>query len=190
MPLNVDNFAARIATMGLASPNKFEVDISFPNIVGIGEILNLMCETASIAGRTVQSMLDIQYGIRREIAYGAPQYTPLSLTFLCSESMQEKKLLDQWNNFIVDAVRPQGAFNVAYYDDYAKNCSLKVTSLAQDGVTENFSITYKEVYPKSVQSIQLNHSTQNTVLRVNAEMQYAFFETDDIRPSTSQPIFT
>ena len=57
----------------------------------IGEILNLMCETATITGRTVQSMLDIQYGIRREIAYGAPQYTPLSLTFLCSESMQEKK---------------------------------------------------------------------------------------------------
>ena len=84
MPLDVENFTARISTMGLASPNKFEVDISFPNIVGIGEILNLMCETATIAGRTVQSMLDIQYGIRREIAYGAPQYTPLSLTFLCS----------------------------------------------------------------------------------------------------------
>ena len=94
MPLNVDNFTARIATMGLASPNKFEVDITYHQIVGVGEVLNIMCETATIAGRTVQSMLDIQYGIRREIAYGAPQYTPLSLTFLCSESMQEKKTLD------------------------------------------------------------------------------------------------
>ena len=41
-------------------------------------------------------------------------------------------------------------------------------------------MTYKEVYPKSVQSVQLNHSTQNTVLRVNAEFQYAFFESDDL----------
>ena len=63
-------------------------------------------------------------------------------------------------------------------------------SLAQDGVTENFSITYKEVYPKSVQSIQLNHSTQNTVLRVTAEMQYAYFETDDIFPSSAQDAYT
>ena len=37
---------------------------------------------------------------------------------------------------------------------------------------------------------QLNHSTQNTVLRVSAEMQYAFFETDDIKRKTSQPTFT
>ena len=71
-------------------------------------------------------------------------------------------------------------FDVAYYDPYAKFCSLTVTSLKPDGVTKAFSITYKEVYPKSVQSIQLNHSTQNTVLRVNAEMQYAYFETEDI----------
>ena len=85
--------------------------------------------------------------------------------------------MDQWNNLIVDSTN---GFDVAYYDTYAKNCSLNVTSLKPDGVTKAFTITYREVYPKSIQSIQLNHSTQNTTLRVNAEMQYAYFETDDI----------
>ena len=60
---------------------------------------------------------------------------------------------------------------------------IKSNLLKPDG-KKCISITYKEVYPKSVQSVQLNHSTQNTVLRVNAEMQYAFFETDDIRATT------
>ena len=183
----ISEFAGKLSTFGLASPNKFKVQ--FDNIpIGINDRqLDFMCEQVDIAGRSVQSIMNLEYGIRREVAYNAPAYNPLNLTFICTGELKEKRLLDQWNNLIVDSTR---GFDVAYYDTYAKNCSLKVTSLAQDGVTENFSIVYKEVYPKSVQSIQLNHSTQNTVLRVNAEMQYAFFETDDIRPSTSQPIFT
>ena len=183
----ISEFAGKLSTFGLASPNKFKVQ--FDNIpIGINDRqLDFMCEQVDIAGRSVQSIMNLEYGIRREIAYNGPAYNPLNLTFICTGELKEKRLLDQWNNLIVDSTR---GFDVAYYDTYAKNCSLKVTSLAQDGVTENFSIVYKEVYPKSVQSIQLNHSTQNTVLRVNAEMQYAFFETDDIRPSTSQAIFT
>ena len=183
----ISEFAGKLSTFGLASPNKFKVQ--FDNIpIGINDRqLDFMCEQVDIAGRSVQSIMNLEYGIRREVAYNAPAYNPLNLTFICTGELKEKRLLDQWNNLIVDSTQ---GFDVAYYDTYAKNCSLKVTSLAQDGVTENFSITYKEVYPKSVQSIQLNHSTQNTVLRVNAEMQYAFFETDDIRPSTSQAIFT
>ena len=183
----ISEFAGKLSTFGLASPNKFKVQ--FDNIpIGINDRqLDFMCEQVDIAGRSVQSIMNLEYGIRREVAYNAPAYNPLNLTFNCTGELKEKRLLDRWNNLIVDSTQ---GFDVAYYDTYAKNCSLKVTSLAQDGVTENFSIVYKEVYPKSVQSIQLNHSTQNTVLRVNAEMQYAFFETDDIRPSTSQPIFT
>ena len=174
MPLNVDNFTARIATMGLASPNKFEVDITYPSIVGIGEVLNIMCETATIAGRTVQSMLDIQYGIRREIAYGAPQYTPLSLTFLCSESMQEKKTLDEWNNVIVDATRTQGAFNVAYYDDYKG--TIKVKKLDRTG-EEVLQVEYLDAWPKTVSQVDLNHTTTNATLRVTCEFSYSYWRT-------------
>tara|TARA_A100001201_G_scaffold6173_1_gene10305 strand:+ start:45 stop:629 length:585 start_codon:yes stop_codon:yes gene_type:complete len=178
----ISEFAGKLSTFGLASPNKFKVQFNNIPIGTNDRQLDFMCEQIDIAGRSVQSIMNLEYGIRREVAYNAPAYNPLNLTFICTGELKEKRLLDQWNNLIVDSTQ---GFDVAYYDTYAKNCSLKVTSLAQDGVTENFSIVYKEVYPKSVQSIQLNHSTQNTVLRVNAEMQYAFFETDDIQASTS-----
>ena len=174
MSLNVDNFAARIATMGLASPNKFEVDITYPRIITTGEVLNIMCETATIAGRTVQSMLDIQYGIRREIAYGAPQYTPLSLTFLCSESMQEKKVLDNWNNIIVDATKTTGAFNVAYYDDYKG--TIKVKKLDRTG-EEVLQVEYLDAWPKTISQVDLNHTTTNATLRVTCEFSYSYWRT-------------
>ena len=183
----ISEFAGKLSKFGLASPNKFKVQ--FDNIpIGINDRqLDFMCEQVDIAGRSVQSIMNLEYGIRREIAYNAPAYNPLNLTFICTGELKEKRILDDWNNLIVDSTT---GFDVAYYDDYAKNCSLKVTSLKPDGKTNAFQITYKEVYPKSVQSVQLNHSTQNTVLRVNAEMQYAFFETDDIKPAQAQPSST
>jgi len=183
----ITEFAGKLANSGLASPNKFKVQFDGIPIGNNNRQLDFMCEQVDIAGRSVQSMMNLEYGIRREVAYNAPAYNPLNLTFLCTGNFAEKRILDQWNNLIVDSIN---GFDVAYYDTYAKNCTLTVTSLKPDGKTKAFSIIYREVYPKSVSSIQLNHSTQNTTLRVTSEIQYAFFETDDIRPSTSQPTFT
>ena len=70
---NVDGFTSTINKLGLANPNKFKVDITFPEKINTGgnetlRELSLMCETISIAGRGVQTMLDLQYGLRKEIA--------------------------------------------------------------------------------------------------------------------------
>ena len=173
----ISEFAGKLATFGLASPNKFKVEFFNIPVLDANRQLDFMCEQVDIAGRSVQSVMNLEYGIRREIAYNGPAYNPLNLTIICTGELKEKKILDNWNNLIVDST---SGFDVAYYDTYAKDCELRVTSLKPDGRSKAFSITYKEVYPKSIQSIQLNHSTQNTVLRINAEMQYAYFETDEI----------
>ena len=77
---DVSKFSSSIAATGLASPNKFEV--IFTNIPGLPAAglnqLSIMCDQASLAGRDVQAVLDIQYGVRRQIVYNAPSYTPLS----------------------------------------------------------------------------------------------------------------
>ena len=178
MPFSVENFTAQIAKVGLASPNKFEVDILPPGRQ-TDRGFNLMCESASIGGRTVQSMLDIQYGIRREIAYGAPQYTPLSLAFLCSEKMTEKLKLDAWGNLCVDAtgIRSQtnqiAPFNVGYYDDYKG--SVKVTKLDKSG-EKILTIEYLDAWPKTIAQVDLNHSTKDSTLRVTAEFSYTYWK--------------
>ena len=110
---DVGKFSSKIAATGLASPNKFEVN--FKNIPGAESgdrtQLNLMCDQVSLAGRDVQAVLDLQYGIRRQVAYNAPAYTPLSVSFLCTDQMLEKTILDKWNNLIVPVQR---GFHVAY----------------------------------------------------------------------------
>ncbi len=179
MPFSVENFTAQISKVGLASPNKFEVDVTPPTRLNFGgEKFNLMCESASIGGRTVQSMLDIQYGIRRELAYGAPQYTPLSLAFLCSEKMTEKLKLDAWSNLIVNstgngASNTTAPFNVGYYDDYKG--SVKVTKLDKSG-EKVLTIEYLDAWPKTISQVDLNHSTKDSTLRVTCEFSYTYWK--------------
>ena len=181
---NVSGFTSTIKTLGLANPNKFKVEIAFPALLSTGGIhplkqddttlqnLSLMCESISFSGRGVQTILDLQYGLRKEIAYNAPVYQPITLSFLCSRELKEKKLLDKWNNFIVPNDNGKG-FDVAYYKDYVG--TITVTLLDSDGKTEKYTQEYVEAYPKTVNAIELNHSTQNSVARVTADFQYAYW---------------
>ena len=174
---SVANFSSQISSHGLASPNKFEV--IFSAIPGTDaherKQLNLMCDQVSLAGRDVQAVLDLQYGIRRQVVYNAPAYTPLSVSFICTDNMEEKRILDVWNNRCVNTTK---GFDVAYYDDYVGH--LDVYVLDRSGKKRTYHMHYHEVYPKTVTAIELNHGTTNAALRVTAEIQYAYWSTSDI----------
>ncbi len=180
MAYNVSKFSSEIAAKGLASPNKFSVNFtSIPGPALSGghtyQDLNLMCESLSIAGRTVQSLLDRQYGLNREVAYNGPTYTPITLSFLCSKDYREKRIFDKWNNICVDISK---GYDVAYYNEYIGE--MQVSALDAQGF-KTFTITYKECWPKNVAQIDLNHSTTNSPVRLTVEMSYAYWETDDIK---------
>ena len=174
---SVANFSSQISSHGLASPNKFEVIFSVIPGAEAHEKkqLNLMCDQVSLAGRDVQAVLDLQYGIRRQVVYNAPAYTPLSVSFICTDNMEEKRILDKWNNKCVNTTK---GFDVAYYDDYVGH--LDVYVLDRSGKNRTYHMHYHEVYPKTVTAIELNHGTTNAALRVTAEIQYAYWSTSDI----------
>ena len=176
---SVANFSSKIASSGLASPNKFEVVFTrIPiEVRGVDPTtqLSIMCDQCSLAGRDVQAVLDLQYGIRRQVVYNAPAYTPLSLSFICTDNMNEKRILDVWNNKCVDTT---GNFHVAYYNDYIGH--LDVYVLDRSGKHRTYHMHYHEVYPKTVTAVELNHGTTNATLRVTAEIQYAFWTTNSI----------
>ena len=197
---DVSKFSSRISATGLASPNKFEV--IFRAIPGATNKtadllqLSLMCDQVSIAGRDVQAILDLQYGIRRQVVYNAPAYTPLSLSFICTDKMDEKRILDEWNNRCVPVDK---GFNVEYYNNYIGEMDVYV--LDRSGKERTYHMHYHEVYPKTVTAVELNHGTTNATLRVTAEIQYAFWTTNsvhlgdskgllDVRRGKNQPTIT
>ena len=192
MGYSVTEFTSKIATHGLHSPNKYRVEFSSLPITDSFGLLNFMPETVSIAGRQVQSTMNLTYGVRREVAYGAPVYNPLSITFLCTGKLREKKLLDEWNNLCVNA---SNGFDVAYYENYIGTMILY--GLDRDGRSEVYKQTFEEVWPKSVNSIELNHTTQNNTSRVSVEFVYAYWTTPQSHPRSAgatnsqiDPLFT
>ena len=181
MTFNLDGFTGTIGKYGLASPNKFEVAIFGPGTISSGEEINLMCESVSLAGRSIQSIMDLRYGQRREIAYNAPVYPPINLTFLCSEDYREKDFFDRWNNSIVNS---SNGFDVAYYDNYTG--SMEIETLTREGKSgglgrkSTYKMTYHEAYPKDVTAIELSHSTQNSTAKFTVTMNYSKWTTDSI----------
>jgi len=176
---SVDQFTSQIAARGIASPNKFEVLFTrVPSAALMGgnsvQDLNLMCESVSLSGRILQSMVDRQYGLNREIAYNGPTYTPVTISFLCSANYIEKRIFDRWNNMVVDISK---GYDVAYYKDYIGE--MQVVALDVRGEPA-FKMTYKECWPKTISNIELNHSTLNAPVRMTVEIQYAYWESEDI----------
>ena len=184
MPYNVDNFSAQIAKKGIASPNKFAVKFTRVPSIALGKDkhsdLNLMCESVALAGRSVQSLLDRQYVLNREVAYNGPTYTPITLAFLCSANYVEKRIFDRWNNMVVDISK---GYDVAYYNSYIGE--MQVIALDIKG-NAAFTMIYKECWPKTISAIELNHSTQNTPVRITVEMQYAYWISTDIKSSNDR----
>ena len=175
---NISSFTSQISAKGLASPNKFYVKFTKCPSIALGSStysdLNIMCESAVLAGRNVQSLLDRQYGLNREVAYNGPTYNPITLSFLCTKDYTEKRILDRWNNLIVDI---SNGYDVEYYNNYIGE--MTVSALDVTG-KETYSIHYKECWPKTVNGVELNHSTQNTAARITVEMAYAYWTSDDI----------
>ena len=182
MSFDVDGFTSVIASKGLASSNKFKVEIYFPTaLYGNGtnksiSDMNFMCDSATIAGKNIQSIADIQYGVRREIAYASPTYDPLILSFYCTEKLEEKKLLDKWQRLMVKTPvgRTGDSFDVGYYDTYAKDSKILLTKLGVDG-QKTFAYEYRETYPKTITAIELSHEASTTPMKVSATFNYVYW---------------
>lgn len=174
---SISTFSSTIAKQGLYSSNKFEVEIQLPGIIGganEARSMSIMCESASIAGRTISTLTDRIYGLKREIPYNDYTYDALQLTFVCSEDLRERKLLDKWSEAVVS---PINGSDVAYFDTITS--IIKVYPMDRYGYrSSNYQITYVEVFPKTVQAIELNHSTTNQISKVIASFSYSYYRFD------------
>ena len=186
---DVAHFSGKISKYGLASPNKFRVMFSsIPTKVGDGDDMKhlaLMCDQVTIAGRTIQSALNMEYGLRREIAYNGPTYDIINMSFVCTTDMLEKNMLDKWNDMIVSA---SNNFNVAYYDDYVGE--MNVATLDRHGELTGYIINYHKIWPKTVSSIDLNHATQNATMRVTTQMSYENWSTNFVAKDHNKSVKT
>lgn len=149
---------------GIARPNRYWVAFECPSLAGGKEFLSMQCINAQLPGRSFRTTEQMIYSVSRKFPYAA-QYDDLSLTFLCSNSMDEKKTFDTWQRQIINPVN--GILN--YYDSYIGK--IIITTLDEEG-KPTYTVYCEEAYPVTVQTIDLSYEENDSFMRFT--VQFAF----------------
>ena len=138
----------------LARPSKFDVNIPIPlglvPYLGTSRMLTMRCENAELPGRTIATTSMKIYGVEEKFPYMS-SYSDMSLTFIVSDDMKEKKFFDAWLNWI----NPNSSYNLKYKQDYS--IALRINQYdVQNQVS--YSVDLVDAFPIAVNGMDLNWS--------------------------------
>lgn len=134
---------------GPAKENTYEVVIRPPRaLVGWNTTLRYLCDSAELPGRQIMTTPQVIYGAQRKMPY-APMYNDLSLTFICTNIMAERKQFESWQSAIQD---PTNNY-MNYYEDYVGD--LTIVKFNDQNAPSHF-IVCEEVFPILIESQPLS----------------------------------
>ena len=173
MPLTIDSFQEKINSLGLTKPNKYEVVILPPTTVATNtEEISIMCDTVSIAGKSITRAPRRVYGIKRELPYSG-LFTEFNMSFYSTEKMQERKFFDKWMELVFPTQKTTGAnYDIEYYDKFIG--IVKVYTL-NDKLERKSGIQYEEAWPYNISATDLAYASNNQLAKVTVGMQYAYW---------------
>ena len=150
-----------------ARPNLFEVHIDQVKH-SAQEAFRINCFQAQIPGHNIATT-DKDIGFR-SVAY-QKLFTDTILGFYSSGDLRELQFFQEWMELIVN---PKNN-HIGYYTDYAGR--IKVKQLTRKGNLVG-TWTLHDAYPKTVDPIQLDYGTSDTIMTVNVTMTYRHFTAD------------
>ena len=152
---------------GFARPNLFKVDIA--RVGDKHELFRINCFQAQIPGQNIATT-DRDIGFRAA-AY-QKVYADIILGFYCSGDLRELKWFQEWIHEIADPITN----HIGYYKKYISTINItqmnrKDSGNEKDG-TDVATWTLKEAYPKSIDPIQLDYGTTDTIMMMNVTITY------------------
>lgn len=186
MPANfsLQSFISTVATRGMARTNRFEVGIISPS--GSTEentLTSLFCEISALPGMNLAVKPFKIFGPSYQMPLSA-EYNGegLAMTFLLDRSMMVKRYFDDWMHI----VSAPGYFHVNYRDVYARDIVIRqLDEGAAEGSGEDTTprVTYAArlsgAFPRSMNLVDLNHSSADQVHRLTVIFAYRYWETLD-----------
>jgi len=148
---SISEFISSFAT-DIARPNKFDVSIPIPLPLilyrNTAQQLKFRCESASLPGRTLATTDQKIYNIVEKFPY-ATTYNDIDLTFIVSDSMEEKEFFDAWLEFI----NPTTNFNVKYKGDYTTSVTITQYDVRNES---SYAVELIDAFPISVNQLDLD----------------------------------
>jgi len=175
LPLRtISDFKSKLKGGG-ARPNLFEVELTFPSIVGVqdeNEVIEnsrFLVKAAALPASTIAN-IDIPFRGRILKIAGDRTFETWTITVLNDTSFAIRSAFEKWMNTINKLNDGTGETDPALYQVDAK-----VHQLDRDGRTLR-KYVFKDVFPTNISSIDLNYDTTDTIQEFTVEMQVHFYE--------------
>jgi hypothetical protein len=165
---NLREFTAKIQTVGLARPNRFEVEIIIPQSIKITDKrkISLFCEISSLPGMSIVTKPLKIYGPAYQRPISA-EYNgeAIGMTFYVDQSMEVKAFFDAWMNTIVNS----NSFTVEYAENYAVPITIRQLD-EQDNI--QYTVELVDAFPRAITMLELNMASINQVHKLNVIFTY------------------
>lgn len=175
MAFNVDQFRNQMIYDG-ARPNLFQVVLSFPSLVFLGNTRELafMASGTQLPASTIGVARQFYFG--REVKFpGNRTFQDWSINVINDESFNIRNAFEQWSNVInnnVANVRDSGA---VFNGGYSTNAS--VTQFSKDGrPVKRYS--FVGLFPVQVDPINLNWGSNDQIEEFGVTFSYQYWDSD------------
>jgi hypothetical protein len=170
MSISISNLQAALDLgNGPTMASQFKVVFKLPTALKTGNdgftpsTLSILCQSATLAGTQIATTELGVYGPPVKMPYGLV-YQDLNISFLCTNSMAQRMVFEEWRRIIVD---PTSNY-VNYYDTYIGH--ILVQKLNQAGQVVH-NVMYEEAFPIAIFEQELS-STNNDWLRLSVQFSY------------------
>lgn len=210
----IDNLKATISKKGgVAFANRFQVFFQPPGAVTLKNLLNsdpkslvgdlaknaisggspkniipdprdisILCESVNLPGRQIST---IDYQADRQtikIPYGVIN-EDVTMSFILTNDYYMKQLFDKWMSGIFDVEN----YRVGYKKDFVTD--VVIQQLNKNNVPI-YSVRLEDAFPVTMQSIQLDSNSENTIQKLNVTLSYENYVPENIVDTAKSTIST
>jgi len=165
----LDAFRASF-TNELAKPSRFDVKITLPTALGqtlSTETLSYRCEMATLPGRTMETSDLRIYGPSEKMPHRS-SYDDVTMTFIVSDDMSERKAFDTW----LYVINPTDSWNIEYKKNYVADIVITQYDLTGN---PSYSIKLIEAYPLVVNQLDLDWSNESLYHKLSVVFTYRYW---------------
>lgn len=173
MSLDLNTFKYNLGN--IVRPNRFLVEIQPPPMVVLSDYttvdrLRMHVQSASIPDRSFNEISVKFYGMEMKLP-GSEVIQDLSITFINDEAWGIRELFEAWSTAINDR-RTSKKGNM---EDLFTGSYIVVMQMDSQG-NAIASYIYRHIFPKTVDQIELNMETADTIETFNVTFGYSYWE--------------
>lgn len=202
MPGNINDFVAQFGDSGVAKANRYRLEFNLPpgiqqdasaffintdsansRIQGLQNELNrtgginMMCHTATLPSRELQTFELGQYGPPHSMPQTA-SYMPVSFGFYSNGNLDTRRFFEVWQTAVHNI--SSNTFN--FYNEYVSD--IKIFTLDTSG-QDRYMVEIYEAWPMSIMQVDYSYSNNDTAQTFMVAFRYKYWQAkhDDTRPT-------